>query len=118
MVCVRSYAPLTPVEEGLLADLTRSAAVDNNITEDTMNGLLVEWWSLVTTDVDSSAPELPRDERWKSVGFQSARPSSDFRTGPHALLCMVIAGRAYSPVGLGGGTRVGGYICYRSSERW
>ncbi|KAF4662154.1 ATP-binding cassette sub- F member 3 [Perkinsus olseni] len=90
------YPPLTPVEEGLLADLTRSAAVDNALSEDSMSALLLEWWGLVTIG-GSTAPDLPRDERWKSVGFQSGRPSTDFRTGPHALLCMVQAARAYGP---------------------
>ncbi|EER03136.1 conserved hypothetical protein [Perkinsus marinus ATCC 50983] len=50
----------------------------------------------VTADVGSAPPELPRDERWKAVGFQSACPSTDLRTGPHALLCMVQAARAYT----------------------
>ncbi|EER07357.1 conserved hypothetical protein [Perkinsus marinus ATCC 50983] len=93
---IRACPPLTPVEEGLLGDLTRVASVENSISEESMNSHLIDWWTLVTADVGSAPPELPRDERWKAVGFQSACPSTDLRTGPHALLCMVQAARAYT----------------------
>lgn len=115
---VRACPPLTPVEEGLLGDLTRAASVENSISEESMNSHLIDWWTLVTADVGSAPPELPRDERWKAVGFQSACPSTDLRTGPHALLCMVQAARAYTSVGWGESCSICDGFCYRSFERW